>query len=235
MSIELNHTIVAARDPQASAQFLAGILGLQVEPPLAHFTPVTRARTPSSRATTRSWPATRSSTPHSLASRMPASPTSPTPHAGKPGRSISATATAAGVCTSATPTATSWRSSPGLPVSEFHGRSAPLPQAADQRRHLRCLQAGARKAAAGPGGQPGAARLLWPSVRLSSISRWGPWESCWPSGSRPRSDRAPYPIDEEHRMHVHISQSAGGVLKSEAAGSDRRGRHPDSADRCPGS
>jgi catechol 2,3-dioxygenase-like lactoylglutathione lyase family enzyme len=43
MSIELNHTIVAARDPQASAQFLAGILGLQVDPPLAHFTPVTLA------------------------------------------------------------------------------------------------------------------------------------------------------------------------------------------------
>ena len=43
MSIELNHTIVAASDPQASAQFLAGILGLQVDPPLAHFTPVTLA------------------------------------------------------------------------------------------------------------------------------------------------------------------------------------------------
>jgi len=43
MSIELNHTIVAARDPQASAQFLAGILGLHVDPPLAHFTPITLA------------------------------------------------------------------------------------------------------------------------------------------------------------------------------------------------
>jgi catechol 2,3-dioxygenase-like lactoylglutathione lyase family enzyme len=43
MSIELNHTIVAARDPEASAQFLAGILGLEVDPPLAHFTPVTLA------------------------------------------------------------------------------------------------------------------------------------------------------------------------------------------------
>jgi catechol 2,3-dioxygenase-like lactoylglutathione lyase family enzyme len=43
MSIELNHTIVAARDPQASAQFLAGILGLQVDPPLSHFTPITLA------------------------------------------------------------------------------------------------------------------------------------------------------------------------------------------------
>jgi catechol 2,3-dioxygenase-like lactoylglutathione lyase family enzyme len=41
MPIELNHTIVPARDPKASAQFLAGILGLAVDPPVAHFTPVT--------------------------------------------------------------------------------------------------------------------------------------------------------------------------------------------------
>lgn len=41
MTVELNHTIVPARDPQASAQFLADILGLSVDPPLAHFTPVT--------------------------------------------------------------------------------------------------------------------------------------------------------------------------------------------------
>lgn len=41
MTIELNHTIVPARDPQASAHFLADILGLPVDPPLAHFTPVT--------------------------------------------------------------------------------------------------------------------------------------------------------------------------------------------------
>lgn len=40
MSVELNHTIVPARDPQASAQFLAGILGLRVDPPVSHFTPV---------------------------------------------------------------------------------------------------------------------------------------------------------------------------------------------------
>jgi len=31
MPIELNHTIVDARDPQASADFLAGILGRPVE------------------------------------------------------------------------------------------------------------------------------------------------------------------------------------------------------------
>ncbi len=43
MSIELNHTIVPARDPEASAQFLADILGLSVSPRVAHFTPVTLA------------------------------------------------------------------------------------------------------------------------------------------------------------------------------------------------
>jgi hypothetical protein len=43
MSAELNHTIVPAHDPQASAQFLAGILGLPGGPPVAHFTPVTLA------------------------------------------------------------------------------------------------------------------------------------------------------------------------------------------------
>jgi catechol 2,3-dioxygenase-like lactoylglutathione lyase family enzyme len=43
MTAELNHTIVGARDPQASAQFLADILGLQVGAPVAHFTPVTLA------------------------------------------------------------------------------------------------------------------------------------------------------------------------------------------------
>jgi catechol 2,3-dioxygenase-like lactoylglutathione lyase family enzyme len=40
MAVELNHTIVPAHDPVASAQFLAGILGLQVGEPVAHFTPV---------------------------------------------------------------------------------------------------------------------------------------------------------------------------------------------------
>jgi hypothetical protein len=41
MTIELNHTIVPAHDPQASAQFLADILGVAVDPPVAHFTPIT--------------------------------------------------------------------------------------------------------------------------------------------------------------------------------------------------
>ena len=41
MSVELNHTIVPAHDPQASARFLAGILGRPAGPAVAHFTPVT--------------------------------------------------------------------------------------------------------------------------------------------------------------------------------------------------
>src|ERR1700759_294648 len=43
MAIELNHTIVPAHDPQASAQFLAGILGMPAAQPAAQFTPVTLA------------------------------------------------------------------------------------------------------------------------------------------------------------------------------------------------
>jgi catechol 2,3-dioxygenase-like lactoylglutathione lyase family enzyme len=43
MAVELNHTIVPAHDPKASARFLADILGLPVDPPVAHFTPVTLA------------------------------------------------------------------------------------------------------------------------------------------------------------------------------------------------
>ncbi|GGQ21040.1 hypothetical protein BKA00_001129 [Actinomadura coerulea] len=43
MTVELIHTIVPARDPQVSAQLLADILGLSIEPPVAHFTPVTLA------------------------------------------------------------------------------------------------------------------------------------------------------------------------------------------------
>jgi hypothetical protein len=38
MTIELNHTIVPAREPKASARFLADILGLPVDPPVARFT-----------------------------------------------------------------------------------------------------------------------------------------------------------------------------------------------------
>lgn len=40
MTVKLNHTIVPACDPQASARFLAEVLGLTVDPRLAHFTPV---------------------------------------------------------------------------------------------------------------------------------------------------------------------------------------------------
>jgi catechol 2,3-dioxygenase-like lactoylglutathione lyase family enzyme len=40
MTVELNHTIVYARDKAASAQFLAGILGVPVGPPTGPFLPV---------------------------------------------------------------------------------------------------------------------------------------------------------------------------------------------------
>jgi catechol 2,3-dioxygenase-like lactoylglutathione lyase family enzyme len=40
MSVQLNHTIVAARDKKASADFLATILGLQVGAPFGPFLPV---------------------------------------------------------------------------------------------------------------------------------------------------------------------------------------------------
>ncbi|ARX86076.1 MULTISPECIES: VOC family protein [Streptomyces] len=40
MTIELNHTIVAATDKKASAQFLADILGLEVGPQYGPFIPV---------------------------------------------------------------------------------------------------------------------------------------------------------------------------------------------------
>ncbi|OAH13875.1 VOC family protein [Streptomyces jeddahensis] len=41
MSVELNHTIVAAHDKKASAQFLADLLGLETSPPFGPFIPVT--------------------------------------------------------------------------------------------------------------------------------------------------------------------------------------------------
>ncbi|MFF5250736.1 VOC family protein [Streptomyces leeuwenhoekii] len=40
MTIELNHTIVAAHDKEASARFLAGLLGLEVGPTYGPFLPV---------------------------------------------------------------------------------------------------------------------------------------------------------------------------------------------------
>src|SRR5262245_40472133 len=40
MAVELNHTIVAARDKRASAEFLATILGLDVGPQYGPFLPV---------------------------------------------------------------------------------------------------------------------------------------------------------------------------------------------------
>ncbi|NGO73728.1 VOC family protein [Streptomyces boncukensis] len=41
MTVQLNHTIVQARDKRASAEFLAGLLGLEVQPEFGPFVPVT--------------------------------------------------------------------------------------------------------------------------------------------------------------------------------------------------
>ncbi|MFD7437900.1 VOC family protein [Streptomyces sp. NPDC059861] len=40
MTVQLNHTIVAAHDKEASARFLADLLGLEVSPHYGPFTPV---------------------------------------------------------------------------------------------------------------------------------------------------------------------------------------------------
>ena len=40
MAITLNHTIVPARDKEASARFFAQIFGLKYEGPMSHFAPV---------------------------------------------------------------------------------------------------------------------------------------------------------------------------------------------------
>src|SRR5918995_7451402 len=40
MSVELNHTIVMARDKKLAAEFLAGILGLEAGAPFGPFLPV---------------------------------------------------------------------------------------------------------------------------------------------------------------------------------------------------
>jgi len=40
MAVELNHIVLPAKDKQASAEFLAQILGLEVSPPFGPFIPV---------------------------------------------------------------------------------------------------------------------------------------------------------------------------------------------------
>jgi catechol 2,3-dioxygenase-like lactoylglutathione lyase family enzyme len=40
MSIEVNHLIVPVTDKELSARFLAGILGVELGPPVSHFRPV---------------------------------------------------------------------------------------------------------------------------------------------------------------------------------------------------
>ncbi len=81
MTVQLNHTIVAAHDKQASARFLADLLGLEVSEPYGPFVPVAipngvtldylDAQGRSPRSTTRSWSPRTSSTRSSPASARP--------------------------------------------------------------------------------------------------------------------------------------------------------------------
>ena len=132
MTIELNHTIVPAHDPKASAQFLAGILGLPVDPPVAHFTPITLANN-----VTLDYDQHDDFESHHYAFLVSdeefdaafarisgaASPSSPTPPASS--RARSTVAAAAGAPISATPTAISWRSSPRPPERGYGNERGP--------------------------------------------------------------------------------------------------------------
>ena len=114
MAIELNHTIVPARDPQASARFLADVLGVEVGAPVSHFTPVTLDN-----HVTLDYDHADEVIPHHYAFavsgaefeaafgriRDGASATTPTPSAGRPGRFTPAR-TAIAAPTSATLTGT---------------------------------------------------------------------------------------------------------------------------------
>jgi hypothetical protein len=120
MAVELNHTIVPAHDPQASAQFLADILGLPVDPPLAHFTPVTLANGVSldfdhyDHVYENHYAFQLSDEEFEAAFgriRDGASRTTPTPPAASPARSMPARM-ADGAPISGTRTVTSWKSSP---------------------------------------------------------------------------------------------------------------------------
>ena len=144
MAVELNHTIVPAHDPQASAQFLAGILGLSVDPPVAYFTPVTLANGVSldfdhyDRVDEHHYAFQLSDEEFEAAFgriRDRASRTTPTRRAASPVRSTPPR-TAAAAPTSATRTATSWRSSPRSRVFRWRITIAAPPPA----KGVRCPQ-----------------------------------------------------------------------------------------------
>jgi len=105
MSVELNHIIIPAKDKRASADFLAGLLGVEAGPQWGPFIPVHVANG----VTLDYQDYSEAFLSHHCAFlvRKPGSPTTPTPPASDRVRSIISTEAAA--CTSRTRTATSWR------------------------------------------------------------------------------------------------------------------------------
>jgi hypothetical protein len=131
MTVQLDHTIVPARDKKESASFLAEILGLPEPVPTGPFMAVqidhdlsidfadTDGDIPG-HSTTRSGSARTSSTRSSLASGSAHSPTGPILVAADPARSPNEAADAAS--TSKTPVATSSRSSPVRTLDDTRSR-----------------------------------------------------------------------------------------------------------------
>ena len=113
MSVELNHTIIPAKDKWASAKFLADILNLEAGPEWGHFVPVKTANGVTLDFDTRAefrpghyafLVSDASSTRRSPGSALEASVITPIRGAPSPARSIICTAVAAS--TSTTPTVT---------------------------------------------------------------------------------------------------------------------------------
>lgn len=126
MSVQLNHTIVAARDKQAAATFLATVLGLEVSAPYGPFLPV--------------------ETGNGVQLDYMDSDDDPIPSqhyaraSDRPQRSTTATVDAAR--TSRIRTATTWRSSPGRTAAAGDGRQCPASRGVlgwpARPRHGRC-------------------------------------------------------------------------------------------------
>ena len=113
MSVELNHTIIPAKDKWVSAKFLADILNLEAGPEWGHFVPVKTANGVTSitirvksfvRDIMRSLSATPSSTRRSTASALGASVITPIRGVPSPARLIICTAVAASISTTLTVT-----------------------------------------------------------------------------------------------------------------------------------
>ena len=112
MAVELNHTIIWAKDKWASARFLAHILGVEAGPQWARFVPVrvggvTLDHPSGTTSTMRFWSAKRNLTARSPAFAPLAPPTTPITTAAARARSTTITAGAASISTHPTATCSS--------------------------------------------------------------------------------------------------------------------------------